>query len=141
MVRRLTRSSDAQQLQSSSPDSWPGFEEPCRCPDSTPGTSCSSDHRSPGSQGLGQNWEKSVCGFCKQNGESAEIYESHRLKAHNGRVLCPVLRKYMCPICGATGDTAHTLRYCPARTDTCFDVTCPAVDRWNPKNKKFVDKP
>lgn len=85
-------------------------EERSWCPDATPGTS-----GSPGSQGLGQTSEKTVCGFCKQNGESAEIYTSHRLKARSGRVLCPILRSYVCPICGASGDAAHTRHYCPRR--------------------------
>ncbi|GAA6083604.1 nanos homolog 1 [Tachysurus ichikawai] len=116
MVTRLARAEDVQRLQSSSRDSWTGSEEPPWCPDVT--SESSSGRRSPESQGSVQNSEKSVCGFCKQNGESAEIYTSHRLKARTGRVLCPVLRNYVCPICGATGDTAHTRHYCPARART-----------------------
>lgn len=116
MVARLARAGDVGQIQRSfsSQGSWPGLDERSWCLDATPGTSCSGG-RSPGSQGQGQSPLKTVCGFCKQNGESAEIYASHRLKARNGRVLCPVLRSYVCPICGATGDTAHTRHYCPAR--------------------------
>ncbi|TNN88822.1 Nanos 2 [Liparis tanakae] len=53
------------------------------------------------------------CRFCKQNGESAKVYRSHRLKADDGRVICPILWNYTCPICEATGDIAHTRRYCP----------------------------
>ncbi|XP_058239625.1 nanos homolog 1 [Hemibagrus wyckioides] len=125
MVARLARAGDLEQLQSSSQEPSPGFEEPTWCPDATPGTSGSNG------QSLGQNLERSVCGFCKQNGESAEIYTTHRLKARNGRVLCPVLRNYVCPICGATGDTAHTRHYCPARAlelaHPRSDVISPAV--------------
>lgn len=55
------------------------------------------------------------CGFCKQNGEMSEIYRSHKLKAKDGRIICPILRSYTCPICDATGDRAHTRRYCPQR--------------------------
>ncbi|KAF7219231.1 nanos homolog 2-like [Nothobranchius furzeri] len=55
----------------------------------------------------------SSCSFCKQNGESSKVYRSHKLKSDNGKVLCPVLRKYTCPICKATGDSAHTRKYCP----------------------------
>lgn len=112
MVARLARSEDAAQLQSSSTQSG-GLKERAWCPDATPETS-GSGGRSPGSQGLGRVTDKSTCAFCRQNGESAEIYTSHRLKARNGRVLCPVLRSYVCPSCGATGDSAHTRNYCPA---------------------------
>ncbi|XP_032381232.1 nanos homolog 2 isoform X2 [Etheostoma spectabile] len=53
------------------------------------------------------------CGFCKQNGESPRVYRSHNLKSNYGKVTCPILWNYTCPICEATGDRAHTRRYCP----------------------------
>lgn len=53
------------------------------------------------------------CRFCKQNGESARVYRSHKLRSEDGRVICPILWNYTCPICEATGDHAHTRRYCP----------------------------
>lgn len=60
---------------------------------------------------------KTVCVFCKNNNEAAAVYQSHSLKDNEGRVTCPILRKYTCPICGVSGDNAHTIRYCPRNTD------------------------
>lgn len=55
------------------------------------------------------------CTFCKRNGESREYYQGHQLRDENGKLLCPILRAFVCPICGATGDDAHTESYCPER--------------------------
>ncbi|XP_045709440.1 nanos homolog 3 [Phyllostomus hastatus] len=70
-----------------------------------PGDQRSSPEPSPGPERL--------CSFCKHNGESRAIYQSHMLKDEAGRVLCPILRDYVCPQCGATQDRAHTRRFCP----------------------------
>ncbi|XP_071949065.1 nanos homolog 1-like isoform X2 [Antedon mediterranea] len=53
------------------------------------------------------------CVFCKNNGEVETVYMSHVLKNGDGKVRCPILRKYTCPICGMNGDHAHTIKYCP----------------------------
>ncbi|KAM3965244.1 uncharacterized protein ACR2FA_000631 [Aphomia sociella] len=61
------------------------------------------------------------CAFCKNNGENEECYSSHALKDWRGRVLCPVLRAFRCPRCGATGDRAHTIKYCPENMDNASE--------------------
>jgi hypothetical protein len=53
------------------------------------------------------------CCFCKNNGEKDVIYNSHALKDSLGKVICPILREYVCPKCGESGDYAHTNKYCP----------------------------
>ena len=55
------------------------------------------------------------CVFCKNNGEDESYFLSHTLKDDDGTVLCPVLRAYHCPVCGATGPVAHTIKYCPVK--------------------------
>lgn len=64
------------------------------------------------------------CPFCKQNGEPEEMWSSHELRDATGRVTCPILFKYRCSQCGATGPKAHTLKYCPATAA----IANPAVD-------------
>ncbi|XP_054444456.1 nanos homolog 2 [Pteronotus mesoamericanus] len=68
----------------------------------------------PGLGGLGASGgPATLCNFCKHNGESRHVYSSHQLKTPEGVVVCPILRHYVCPLCGATGGQAHTLKYCP----------------------------
>ncbi|XP_065322970.1 uncharacterized protein LOC135930112 [Gordionus sp. m RMFG-2023] len=58
---------------------------------------------------------KMFCIFCKNNGEPISWFSTHKLKNQQGQILCPVLRKYVCPVCQASGDKAHTITYCPKR--------------------------
>ncbi|XP_018493925.1 uncharacterized protein LOC100907596 [Galendromus occidentalis] len=54
------------------------------------------------------------CRFCQTNGDPPEVYQSHSLRSDDGKVTCPVLREYNCPICNnGGGDFAHTIKYCP----------------------------
>ncbi|XP_077465896.1 nanos homolog 1 [Stigmatopora argus] len=57
--------------------------------------------------------EPKICVFCRNNGAPEEVYGSHVLKTPDGRVVCPILRAYTCPLCSANGDNAHTIKYCP----------------------------
>ncbi|KAM4624998.1 nanos homolog 1-like [Polymixia lowei] len=61
--------------------------------------------------------EPKVCVFCRNNGAPEEVFGSHILKTADGRVLCPILRAYTCPLCSANGDNAHTIKYCPLSKD------------------------
>lgn len=61
--------------------------------------------------------EPTVCVFCRNNGAPEEVYGTHILKTADGRVLCPILRAYTCPLCSASGDSAHTIKYCPLSKD------------------------
>ncbi|XP_037815193.1 protein nanos [Lucilia sericata] len=55
------------------------------------------------------------CVFCENNNEPEAVVKSHAVRDSLGRVLCPKLRTYICPICKASGDMAHTVKYCPQK--------------------------
>ncbi|XP_069031466.1 nanos homolog 2 [Embiotoca jacksoni] len=78
---------------------------------SSPGRETGSASSLSGSSSSGQTSD--YCRLCKQNKESPRVYQSHKLKSDDGKVICPILRSYTCPVCRATGDDAHTRRYCP----------------------------
>ncbi|XP_060684123.1 nanos homolog 1 [Hemiscyllium ocellatum] len=61
--------------------------------------------------------EPKICVFCRNNGAPEDVYSSHVLKTPDGRVTCPILRAYTCPLCHASGDNAHTIKYCPLSKD------------------------
>jgi len=67
-------------------------------------------------KGTGAGATGKVCVFCRNNGEAEAVYSSHQLKDPEGAVTCPILYIYTCPICGANGKSAHTIKYCPYNT-------------------------
>ncbi|XP_055378903.1 uncharacterized protein LOC129610362 [Condylostylus longicornis] len=64
---------------------------------------------------LNQSFMENRCVFCSNNNEPLEVVKSHSVRDVFGRVLCPKLRTYICPICNCSGDLAHTVKYCPKK--------------------------
>ncbi|ODM91795.1 Nanos 2 [Orchesella cincta] len=81
------------------------------------------------------NQPRRFCRFCKSNKETKDFYESHVLRDRNG-IQCPVLRNYVCPVCNATGDNAHTLAYCPENRDELGRIRIGSG--WLPKAKRAI---
>lgn len=72
----------------------------------------------PATRSTAPGANRQVCVFCRNNGESEEVYASHVLKSVDGKTTCPILRAYTCPICKASGDDSHTIKYCPQNQQT-----------------------
>jgi len=79
-------------------------------------------------------YDMEVCKFCYSNGEAESQYRSHQLKSSSGLVTCPVLRSFVCPICKATGDFAHTQRYCPRNKNGHYNTGASLTDLKRRKN-------
>jgi len=79
-------------------------------------------------------YDMDVCKFCYSNGEAESQYRSHQLKNSSGLVTCPVLRSFVCPICKATGDFAHTQRYCPRNKNGHYNTGASLTDLKRRKN-------
>ncbi len=69
--------------------------------------------------------QRQVCVFCRNNGENRELYSGHTLKDADGNTTCPILRAYTCPLCKASGDKSHTIKYCPKYTPKPKDKILP----------------
>nr|BAG14279.1 nanos [Botryllus primigenus] len=76
------------------------------------------------------------CSFCKNNKEVKEWYMSHKLKNNAGKVTCPVLRCYECPLCEATGDNAHTIGHCPLNPNRHSSLPLAIRSKANATGKK-----
>ena len=70
------------------------------------------------------------CQFCLNYGESEGQSRSHRLRTVNGLVSCPILRNYVCPHCQATGDFAHTVKYCPNNKDGRYNQGRSLIEKY-----------
>ena len=80
-----------------------------------------------------------VCVFCRNNDEAETVYTSHQLKDPEGNVTCPILYIYTCPICGANGKSAHTIKHCPYNTvDTVYIREITKKGR-NANDRPYVD--
>ena len=53
--------------------------------------------------------EREKCKYCHQ--------PFHHVRDRYGRITCPKLRSIVCYHCNATGDYAHTMRFCPKKNN------------------------
>lgn len=79
--------------------------------------------------------KKMECAFCKNLPDQQDNYKTHWLKDNEKRVVCPILRKYSCPIChNGGGDDAHTMRFCPKNRPVLAKEFYNSIARLNIKN-------
>ncbi|GBP75334.1 Nanos homolog 1 [Eumeta japonica] len=79
-----------------------------------------------------------ICSFCRKNGENPRVYMTHLVKKKiNGKyvVTCPILRTYVCSVCNASGDNAHTITYCPLLKNAGISVKPTTISLKNSKIK------
>ena len=76
-----------------------------------------------------------LCVFYRNNNEPRSMYMNHKVRDREGRVSCPVLRRYECPLCHQSGDNAHTLKYCPLASSGEALMTAAACFR-TPRNRR-----
>merc|ERR1712226_1039176 len=70
-------------------------------------------HRSPPDHHRSPDHQPPCRFFLRNEPGNSAVYMEHAIRNREGRVLCPQLRSFVCPNCGATGDFAHTRAYCP----------------------------
>lgn len=76
------------------------------------------------------------CVFCLNNGADKEEYESHSCKDESGNVTCPVLQKFVCSRCHATGANAHTAKYCPLKPIITPEDCLVMEQKWLQKRRR-----
>jgi len=108
LVTEMIRPS--QRLGINSAEEWTAFRQ--KAESTIPLTKGSKQQQRRRKGGLPEPQDKK-CNFCFNNKEPVEVWSSHNLKDDSGKIACHILRKYVCPKCKATGDKAHTNRYCP----------------------------
>ncbi|XP_050075497.1 uncharacterized protein LOC126562936 [Anopheles maculipalpis] len=80
------------------------------------------------------------CVFCLNNGATKAEYESHQCKDEWGDVICPVLQKFVCSRCNASGKNAHTAKYCPEKPIITLE-DCVAIEkRWEQTRRRKMTK-
>jgi hypothetical protein len=61
------------------------------------------------------------CSYCRLINKSADQYSTHVVREPDGKTNCPELQQSICPLCGATGEKAHSEYFCPkSRFCQCY---------------------